>query len=275
MPEHSTAYADMHTHTTHSPDGRSSPDEMCESAYRQGLLSIDISDHCDVNRNAELHCFERSTKSITDALRLKGEYDGKVKVLCGIEIGNAHWDIELANKCAAIKGIDCIIGSVHRIMYEGEEIIHTKADFGGMTHDKINGICEKYFADILEMLDVIKPDILAHPTYTFRYMVGKHGLELNVKDYSTYVDRILKRLISCGTALEVNTSIVQDKIADYDIYVLERYYELGGRLVTLGSDAHEKTKVANAFDIAAKELCRIGFGGICEVEERRINFIKL
>ena len=78
-----------------------------------------------------------------------------------------------------------------------------------------------------------------------------------------------------GVALEVNTQSVRDRLAGYDIYLLERYYGLGGRLITLGSDAHSTDRIANGFGIAAVELRRIGFKSACYIENRAIKSYKL
>lgn len=258
----------MHSHTNHSIDGKASPDAMVARAYELGLAAYDISDHCDVNRDAELHCYEHSLASITDALRLKAEYAGRMKVLAGIEVGNAHWNPPLAEKCVSIPGIDCVIGSVHRIKYDGGVLVTSTADFGSMSPELIRALNIKYFEDILLMLDTLHPDILAHPTYMFRYMVSYCHVDASIADYRQYVDAFLRRIIDGGTALELNTSIVADHIEPYDVFVLERYYELGGRLITLGSDAHRPDRIANGFGLAAKELIRVGFTRFCTVEER-------
>ena len=259
----------MHSHTNHSIDGKASPDEMVARAHELGIGIYDISDHCDVNRDAELHCYERSLASITDALRLKAEYSGRMKVLAGIEVGNPHWDPVLAERCIAIPGIDCVIGSVHRIKHDGEVLVTSTADFASMSPELLRDLNIKYFEDILLMLDTLHPDILAHPTYMFRYMVNHCHVDASVADYKPYVDAFLHRMIADGTALELNTSIVADHIEPYDVFVLERYFELGGRLITLGSDAHRPDRIANGFDLALRELLRVGFTHICSVEERQ------
>lgn len=267
--------ADMHSHSCHSIDGKYRPDEMCEAAYRLGLGAINISDHCDVNRDAETHCYATAVASITDALRLKCEYAGRLKVLAGIELGNAHWLPELAQSCAGIPGIDCITGSVHRIMLGNELLIPTTADFESMTHEHILQLIKKYFEDIHLMLDVIRPDILAHMSYLLRYIVGYHHIEVDISDFYDHIDSVLKRLIREGIALELNTQIMTDHCADYDEAIFERYHALGGRLCTLGSDAHIPTRLANAFPAAADTLKRLGFNEACYIEEREIHTYKL
>lgn len=275
MTEKSYLTADMHTHTTHSIDGKNSPNEMCKAAYNAGISVYNISDHCDVNRDAELHCLDSASASIYDALILKKEYDGRMKILAGIEIGNPHWNPPLAKKCAAIDGIDCVTGSVHRIIYEGEILVTTQGDYEHMTPAHIDGLNRKYFDDVLLMLDTIHPDILAHLTYMLRYIVGYHHLDVKITDYSDRVDTILKQVIKEGIALEMNTSILENEVAEYDRYLFERYFSLGGRLVTLGSDAHRTDRIASGFEIAAAELRRIGFGEACYIEKRQIHCYKI
>ena len=273
--ENHSLTADMHTHTSHSVDGKCSPDELCRAAFERGVGVINISDHCDVNRDGELDCFGDSSASVRDALRLKREYAGRMKVLAGIEMGNAHWNPGLAKRCMAIEGIDCVTGSVHRLRYEGELYVTTKADFAHMPPELISGLIRCYFEEIHLMLDITRPDILAHPTYLLRYIVGWHHVSVDIADYSDFVDRILRRVISDGVALEVNTQSVRDRLAGYDIYLLERYFGLGGRLITLGSDAHSTDRIANGFGIAAAELRRIGFKSACYIENRAIKSYKL
>lgn len=275
MAEKNHFIADMHTHTNHSIDGKNSPDEMCAAAFKAGVDVYNISDHCDINRDDELHCFERSSASIADALRLKSAYDGRMKILAGIEIGNPHWNPAATKECAAIDGIDCITGSVHRIICDGELLITTKGDFEHMTPEHIAKLNQKYFDDIFLMLDTLHPDILAHLTYMLRYIVGYHHMDVHIEDYHDRVDNILKFLIKEGIALEMNTSILENKVADYDIYLFERYHSLGGRLVTLGSDAHRTDRIANRFDVAAAELKRIGFNEACYIEARQIHCYRL
>ena len=267
-------FFDMHSHTDHSIDSKASPDEMCGSAYQLGVAVYNISDHCDVNRDSELHCLERSEASINDALRLKAGYSGRMTVLAGIEVGNAHWNPSLARECISIPGIDCVTGSVHRILHDDVELVTSKADFASMSPELIYELNVKYFEDILLMLDTLEPDILAHPTYMFRYIEHRHA-HADITDYKPQVDAFLHRIISDGIALELNTSTIVDSVAGYDVYVLERYHELGGRLVTLGSDAHRPDRIANGFDIAVHELLKAGFGSVCTIEERNIVSHKL
>lgn len=100
-------------------------------------------------------------------------------------------------------------------------------------------------------------------------------MDVHIEDYHDRVDNILKFLIKEGIALEMNTSILENKVADYDIYLFERYHSLGGRLVTLGSDAHRTDRIANRFDVAAAELKRIGFNEACYIEARQIHCYRL
>ncbi len=267
--------ADTHTHTTHSCDGQSTPDEMCRAAIERGINVYAIADHCDVNRWQEFDCYADITASVADAKRLAREYDGRMRVIAGIELGNAHRNPELAKKCAAIEGLDCIVGSVHRIILDGKEHAGTTIAFAGLPDEQVARIIDRYFDEIHMMLDTVTPDILAHPTYMLRYSVGYHNCRVDLADHRERLDSVLERVIDEGIALELNTQIMSDSVASYDRYVLERYYELGGRLVTLASDAHKSERVGNAFEIARRELHELGFVRGCWFENREIQSYEL
>ena len=108
----------------------------------------------------------------------------------------------------------------------------------------------------------------------FRY-IERCGAHADITDYKPQVDAILKRIISDGIALELNTSTIVGSVAGYDSYLLERYHSFGGRIITLGSDAHSPDRIANGFDIAARELLRVGFDSVSTIEERNIVSHKL
>ena len=79
--------------------------------------------------------------------------------------------------------------------------------------------------------------------------------------YWRRVRRILERCIEGGVALEVNSHHVLDRglALAADVEVLDRYRRLGGRRVTVGSDAHRPADVAHGFDRAEAALREAGF----------------
>ena len=92
-----------------------------------------------------------------------------------------------------------------------------------------------------------------------------------MKEFADKTDIILKEIISRGIALEINTSSL-DTAYDVlmpDIPIIKRYKELGGYLLTLGSDAHIAERIAHGFDYALSELSRLGFKNIYYYKNRK------
>ena len=117
-----------------------------------------------------------------------------------------------------------------------------------------------YFAESLEMVEWGKFDTLAHITYPLRYMC-KAGETPSYKPYQDELDAVLKALIKSDIALEFNTSRIlrtdAPKLPDREVY--SRYKELGGKLVTIGADAHRTENIASGVEEAMELLSDIGY----------------
>ena len=62
--------------------------------------------------------------------------------------------------------------------------------------------------------------------------------------YRLYIDEILKVLAHKGKALEINTRRLGSKEAmEVLMPIYQRFYEVGGRIVTIGSDAHRASEI--------------------------------
>jgi histidinol-phosphatase (PHP family) len=75
------------------------------------------------------------------------------------------------------------------------------------------------------------------------------------------IHQILKLLIERGIAYEVNTSIYGGTYSAVmqEIPYLEKYFEMGGRLITIGADSHTPENVGLDFERIIKILKDIGF----------------
>ena len=89
------------------------------------------------------------------------------------------------------------------------------------------------------------------------------------------MDEILRVLIAKGKGMEINTSGV-DRVGVFlpDEAVVRRYHQLGGEIITIGSDAHTPDRVGQYTDRATR-LCREVFGYVCTFENRQPVFHKL
>ena len=122
-----------------------------------------------------------------------------------------------------------------------------------------------------------KFDVLAHITYPLRYIIGDYGRKVNLDRYQQLIDQLFYTIIRKGIALEVNTSGLRQKIASTlpDEALLRRYYGLGGRLVTIDSDAHRLRDMAFGITETEEMLRKIGFTELVWIDQRRMQKMPL
>ena len=135
----------------------------------------------------------------------------------------------------------------------------------------------EYFESILENLKCYSNfDVYGHLDYVVRY--GPHKDEGYCYEvYRDIFDRILEQIISMEKGIEINTAPLAKGMRDMNpcTGVLRRYRELGGEIITVGSDAHTPAQIAHAFDRAADVLKDCGFRYYATFEKRNPTFHKL
>ena len=81
-----------------------------------------------------------------------------------------------------------------------------------------------------------------------------------MEEYGEEIDDILKTIIAKGKILEVNSSTkIPNQISLPDLPIVQRYYDLGGRKVSFGSDAHFKERILDKREELVSALKKIGF----------------
>lgn len=255
---------DMHTHTDNSFDGNHSAMFMCEAAEKAGLRSITFTDHCEVDFYKERHFDQSDFHSYFEVQKAKSAFTGKLLVNAGIELGQPTYDKETAEKIIARFKYDQVIGSIHNL--------RDMPDFCELKYENfdIYKLLDEYFDEELELAQWGKFDTLAHLTYPLRYMVGEHGYKVDLSKFSDKIDAILKAIIDNGKALEINTSGFRQKIGrpmpDKDI--VKRYKDLGGELITLGSDSHFAEHVGAGIDQGMALAMECGFNHVALFQSR-------
>jgi histidinol-phosphatase (PHP family) len=166
-------------------------------------------------------------------------------VLLGIEVGMRS-ELVAENQAKLLgQPFDYIIGSIHVV--EGIDI-YQETFYHGRTKREVY---EKYFESMVrcvESYDFI--DSLGHIDYIVRYARFSDP-ELYIDEFKDYLDRIFQLLIQKQKALEINTRRLADrKTMENLLTIYNRYWELGGRWVTIGSDAHTPGDIAKHFAAA-------------------------
>lgn len=257
--------ADSHMHTSFSTDSSADVRRMIARAAELGMTDICITDHFDKDYpNPEE--FQLDTAAYFAALiKLRDIYAGKIRVRIGVEVGlQRHLGPWLADYLAAWP-FDFVIGSMHLL---GGHDPYYKEDFAGIPDEKM---LHRYFTETARMLDIFHGfDALGHLDYMARYL-GEDGFAYNYADYSEEIDAVLTRLIDYDVALELNTAGYRYALRrpNPGAEVIRRYLALGGKAITLGSDAHAQKDIGAHFPEALLLLKESGCAAVTVYEKRR------
>ena len=264
--------SDNHMHTRFSGDSDADPADMISAARKKGLTGLTFTDHLDWDYAAEPGLFDLDIPaylSYMENLQNVITSDG-FSLRIGIELGlQPH----LAKRHAALlseHSFDFVIGSIHQV---GGADPYYDEFFEGRSFRAVYDIfLEETLANITAFSDI---DTLGHLDYICRYgqRVAKTRGEDGTFSYDNHaalIDEILSFLINHDIALEVNTGAYR---YGYDepnpsFAILSRYHALGGRLLTLGADAHSPSDVAAAFDLVIPRLIAGGFYSYFVFEKR-------
>lgn len=259
--------ADMHSHTDFSGDCQIPYSEMIEQAIKSSLKYYAITDHHDIDFSVLDPDFTIDPTTYFPALvNIEKKYNDRIRIIKGIEYGLQPHLVDTLSELVQSYDYDYILGSNH--LAYGEDP-YDKTFFEGLT--KTEGY-QKFFEATLENIQLTKDiDALAHLDYAIRYWRGEGIRQYTYSEHAEVLDAILKTLIRQDIALEVNTAGYIQKLEQpnpsYD--VLSRYHELGGELLTIGSDAHLPQNIKSHFDIVEERLKQIGFKSYTVYLERK------
>ncbi len=249
---------DMHVHTSDSPDADIPARSLVQKGIGNNLGGIGFVAHLDLD--PEDYCYggfnaEEYDESIASARR---ESDGRISVMKGLEIGEPHLYEKQAKELVDYSHYDFITGALHSV--EGIGMILGKEVFDD--GDPME-IVKEYYSETLRVVEVSDIDILAHMGL-FRRGLALAGLRYDFNEMQLWpetIDNILKVLIERDIALELNTSGLRraEKITYPIPAILQRFSELGGTLVTLGSDTHREPHVFFGLKQGSALLLKTGF----------------
>lgn len=266
---------DNHNHSQFSFDGqRTSVEASARAALSAGLGGICFSDHCDHYVPPMKASFEDLKPEYFDVTEQQAEI-GRVqdllgegvKILKGIEIGMYEECHEQIRNVLSSNSFDQVLASVHYIQ-------QTDPYYGGYYEGKdwkqaYGGYLETIYKEMTWLGDF---DIMGHYDYIVRY-APYPVTSIRYRDFSDIFDEMFRYLIYEGKALEINTKSYEGhrgRIVELDHNVLLRYREMGGEIISLGSDSHEPSRVGAGFPHFAGLLKSLGFRWTAHYEQRRL-----
>lgn len=259
---------DYHIHSNVSFDSECPPEKYLQVAEQLGLQEICFTDHCDFND------VRREERDLFTIAEYKNAYEGlksdKVTVRRGVEFGLTPWNQPELTELLNSYEFDFVMGSVHSV---GGYDPYFKEFW------TLHGFDTAFEAYLLHTLECVKVhedfDVLGHLNYACKSAHNPTGKPLYYADYPDICDEIMKILVQKGKGMEINTSGV-DRAGDFlpGPDFLKRFKELGGEIVTVGSDSHNFDRLGQYID-GALALAKEVFGHVCTFEKRKPVFHKL
>lgn len=264
---------DTHMHCYFSGDSEAGPEDMIKAARAAGLSGICFTDHLDYDFPYNPPgLFELDLKAYgQEIIGLRDKYKNAFPVHYGIEIGVQPHLYEKLERIIAGGDYDQVICSSHVV--DGMDLYYADFYEGKDEHDAYL----RYFESIMETLeDYSAFDVYGHIDYVVRYGPNKNKF-YSYDAYADVIDAILKRLINMGKGIEVNTGGFKYGLGHPNPCedILKRYRELGGEIITIGSDAHEPKHVAYGFAKIPGILREAGFTHFTVFENRKPVFLPL
>lgn len=263
---------DTHLHTHFSGDSQALPEDMVLSAQKKGLAGICFTDHMDYDYREEPGYFDLDfTAYEKEISALQKKYDGKYPIYRGIELGLQPHIVEVNNQILAEHTFDFVIGSTHVVN-------HIDIYYPPFYENRAEDECYlQYFEETLRNAQSdVDFDVYGHLDYVVRYGPNKDTF-YSYEKFQDVIDEILRTLIAKGKGIELNTAGFKYGLAHAHPTeaILKRYRDLGGEILTLGSDGHAPEQIAWDFAKVPEILKEAGFEYFTVFKNRKPQFIKL
>lgn len=241
---------DYHSHSRYSGDSPAILRDMCARAVEIGVTEVAFTEHIDLVphewQNTDFH-YEPWMREIESA---REEFAGQLVIRASAEVDYQHEYKSLFEDFLASHEFDYIIGSVH---YVGDIILEDHEKY--FPEKCLRDAYLPYFEHVLAAVESGLFDTLGHMDLCKRYGVMYYG-PFQTEDFKLEIEAILKAVIRQNMAIEINTSGLRQ--APEETYpgmgTLRLYKELGGTLITLGTDSHRSVHVGAGLDVAKSML---------------------
>lgn len=260
------AMYDFHIHSDFSIDCNCLMEEMVLAAIDKNLKSICFTDHMDLDVSADgIDITFRPKDYFRRFNQVKYKYMDKIEVLAGVEIGMQPHLSNKYNEIISENPFDFVIMSLHSI---DRLDIH----MSNFTHNKepIEAL-KTYYDHLYQCVNYFDNyDVVGHIDYIDRYFEDLSKIP-DFKEYYDPVKRVLELIIYKGKGIEVNTSGIKYGLNHYHpkVEILKLYKELGGEIITIGSDAHYPEYIGFEYKKAEKLLRNLDFKYIHIFKERK------
>ena len=266
-------YSDFHLHSKFSGDSKEEPENIVKQAIALGMESICITDHQDLDYPfipgvTVQPVFEIDPAEYFGTWQALGKkYADKIDIRTGLEAGiEPHTYEEQMERTKDIP-FDFIINSCHVVTRKLCYFPDFFAKYG--TRDGIRMYLECVYNNVCTFTNF---DVVGHIDFLLRFAPEKESYR--PEDNLDVTEKILKKVISEGKGIEANSAGFRKGLDSPNPcrLILEQYKNLGGEIITIGSDAHVYTDIGANFKETGEILKDAGFKYYCTFKERKPEF---
>lgn len=283
--------ADYHIHCKYSDDSEEDLEKIIETAINKGIGEICFTDHVDYGIKPDKDVFEKMDENakkdwikkigridlnvdypnyFKEIEELREKYKDKITIRQGLEFGMQVHTIKDFQKLfdKYKEKFDFVILSCHQV---NDKEFWTNEFQKGKSIDEYNA---EYYEEIYRVMSRYSDySILGHLDHIQRYNETIYPFEKSRE----IIVKILKKVIEDNKGIEVNTSSFRYGLKELtpERDILKLYHELGGKIITIGSDAHKAENVGERIPYIQEELKKIGFTDICTFDKMKPIFHKL
>ncbi|MGN1399898.1 MAG: histidinol-phosphatase HisJ family protein [Bacillus sp. (in: firmicutes)] len=252
---------DYHHHSNHSFDSKTSMSDICEQAIKIGLNEICFTDHYSVNPFTVTYGHMKFDRYLAEIESCRAAYEGRLSIKSGLELCEPHEQKEIYRLVLQELNLDFVLGSVHNI--GNEKVREILQRFGPSMH-------HLYFEEVYKLVCEADIDCIAHLDLIKKYAFQTFGMYA-FKDYQEIIREILQKAIDRNIAIEINTSGLKNKmnVTMPSKEILQTYRELGGELLTVGSDSHHAETVGQYIKEGYELAKGCGFTHLYRYEARK------
>lgn len=271
-------FCDYHVHTHFSDDSIYEMEDVVKDAIEMKMDEICFTDHVDYGIKFDWDKCQKMPyrdniplanvnypQYFHEIQRLQHQYQN-IKIKKGMEFGIQVHTIPQYQSLFDTYDFDFIILSCHQV---NNQEFWTQDFQKGKTQKEYN---ERYYQEILNVIQEYKNySVLGHLDLIKRYdLLGEYPFD----ELKNILTKILKIVIEDGKGIEVNTSShrygLHDLTPSRDI--LKLYRDLGGKIITIGSDSHQKEHLGAYIENTKQELIDLGFQYYCTFDKMKPIF---
>ena len=264
---------DYHTHTHFSQDSDAPMEAQCRAAIAAGVTQIAFTEHEDYNPDDSTSFYFRHEDYLREVARCRGLFGDKLIIRQAIEVSEPHRYPERVSQVLGAYPWDFVLGSLHWLTTWINTFEPAFFTYCGDWRQSFRD----YFVEMVQLARSGDFDVLAHLDYPSRYGQKYFGDDYDITEYEQEIRAILKIIIDRGKGIEINTNLLRRGRKDPNPpqAVINWYREIGGTILTIGSDSHNPAHTGQHIDVALQMARTAGFDHIATFEQRKVTLIKI